>query len=110
MTEGSPKTPRKKPQRKKVPVGPFDKMTCAKFQRWVADMGYPRRDEGPHAANFDYKMPYDPAPIAEDLGVRETQIYTYWRGYEKGKPVHVSAPVTKLCMALLDLRRRRGCK
>jgi hypothetical protein len=105
MSEAVPKTPRKKPHRKRKPVGPFDKMTPAEFQRWVADMGYPRRDEGPRVMNFPYEMPYDPAPIAEDLGVHENRIYAYWRGQEKGKPVQVSASVTKLCMALLDLRR-----
>jgi hypothetical protein len=118
MTEGTPKTPRKKPQRKKAPAGPFDKMTPAEFQRWVADMGYPRRDSPSVAPlsrwgtpmKFPYDMPYDPIPIAEDLGVHENRIYAYWRGQEKGKPVQVSASVTKLCMALLDLRRRRDGK
>lgn len=98
MSEGSPK-PTKKRSR---PSGPFHKMTSAEFRQWVADMGYPARD-----MNFPYEMPYDPAVIAEDLGVHENRIYAYWRGQEKGNPIQVSAMVTKLCVALLEIKRHR---
>ncbi len=84
------------------------RMDHTEFQKWVEDMGYEKRSET--ESPFPIKMPYDRIAIAKDLGINQNRVYAYWRGEDKGKPILVSAPITKLCRALLELRRLRGGK
>lgn len=78
-----------------------ERMTSPEFQQWVSDMGYPSKV----GLTSVEKVPYDPTPICDDLGIRANRFYAYWRGIEKGKVVRVSPSVTRLCYALLARRR-----
>jgi hypothetical protein len=82
---------------------PSEQMTTRQFHQWVKDMGYEQRSGSAHTL----KIPYDPAVIAADLGVKQEYVYRCWRGIEKGKPHPPSAQVTRLCYALLALRMTR---
>lgn len=84
-----------------------ERWTHDQFQQWVEDMGYSRK------TIMDSRMwfPFDPKPIARDLGIKTNRVYAYWRGADKGAALTVPPTTTLLCKALLELKRRgRGEK
>jgi hypothetical protein len=85
---------------------PSERMTAPEFQKWVKDMGYAKRLETARSGPR-FKIPYDPAEIAADLGVQVEHVYRFWRGVEKGKELLVSEQITRLCHALLALHQTR---
>lgn len=80
-----------------------ERWTHVQFQQWVKAMGYPRR-----TVDSVYEtLPYEPKPIAQDLGIKTNRVYVYWRGYDKKPDVACELPATTtlLCKALLVLKR-----
>lgn len=71
------------------------------FGRWLEDMGYPPKPENARVESF----PYDPKPIARDLGIKVNRVYAYWRGFDKGVDLMLPATMTLLCKARLELKR-----
>lgn len=61
------------------------------FRQWIIDMGYEA---------------WDARQIAGDLGLTTNRVNAYWRGHEKGKTLILTKTLTKLCKALLELKRR----
>ena len=78
-----------------------EQMENTQFQQWIRDMEYPQKI----GLTSVEKVPYDPEPICDDLGIRPNRFYSYWRGIEKGKVVRVSPSVTRLCLSLLARHR-----
>ena len=78
-----------------------EQMTTAQFRQWLKDMEYETKPE----MSWLDKVPYDPKPVCNDLGIRQNRFYAYWRGVEKGKPVRLSPTVTRLCRHLLACHR-----
>lgn len=77
-----------------------ERWTHVQFQKWVEDMDYPRKTV------MDSRMwfPFEPKPIARDLGIKTNRVYAYWRGADKGATVTVPPTTTLLCKAGLILK------
>lgn len=78
-----------------------ERWTHVQFQKWVEDMDYPRKTV------MDSRMwfPFEPKPIARDLGIKTNRVYAYWRGADKGATVTVPPTTTLLCKAGLILKQ-----
>ena len=88
--------------RKQQPPEP-ERWSHIQFQQWVKAMGYPLRPED----SVYETLPYEPKPIAQDLGIKSNRVYVYWRGYDKkpGVVCDLPATTTLLCKAALKLKK-----